>query len=213
MAHRCMRTQLSPALPPSWLFSHSLCQPAANLCGADATTRAPEGSRADTREAGNGPFWSTSIRGKRSREKVAVPLRAALIPITPNPPEGRAGLSRLRHWPAPATSQVGKCNFIKALGASLSASALQQSIQREVMKNFSLWPQAQTHNIPWPTSVNKSPALPTCPQPLAHRCPCPGPPCTRPPQPSWTGNSCFVFPNSYCMGTFICKPALGGPEL
>lgn len=127
---------------------------------------------------------------------MAVPLRATLIPATPNPPEGPAPRlplwGKLRHWPAPATSQVGKCNFIKALGASLSASALQQSIQREVMKNFSLWPEAQTHNIPWPTSVNKAPARPTCPQPLAHRCPRPGPPCASPPQPSQTGNSCFV---------------------
>lgn len=123
------------------------------------------------------------------------------------------GLSELCRWPVPATSQVGKRNFIKALGASLSASALQQSIQREVMKNFSLWPQAQTHNIPRPASVNKAPARPSCPQPLGHRCPRPGPPCTSAPQPSRTANSCFVFPNSYCMGTFICKPALGGPEL
>lgn len=116
MAHRCMRTQLSPTPSSSWVFSYNLfptcsfyCCSKSQLRGADTTARGPEGSRADTREPRNGYFRSRSIREKRivwRREKVAVPLRATLIPATPNPPKGPAPRSPLQAAPLASACNI-----------------------------------------------------------------------------------------------------------
>lgn len=132
-----------------------------------------------------------------------------------------ARLSKLCHWRAPATSQVEKCNFIKALLASLSAPALQQSTQRKLMKNFSLWPWRRIHNVPRPTSVcfpllikrvlsppvsQPLPALPTGTPALGH------PGCHPLILRKWETPALPPL-NSHFTGTSICKPAVGGPEL
>lgn len=87
---RCTRTQLSPTPSPSWGFSHNL-QQIPLLWGWHRSQRA-RGEQGWHEGARKWLFLEQKEQRKadcvRRREKVAMPPRAALIPATPNPPEG-----------------------------------------------------------------------------------------------------------------------------
>lgn len=114
-ARRCMRTQLSPALSPYRVFSHNLFNllptAAANPSSVGLTPQ-PEGPRGAGLPRGSRKwlFLEQKYQSKadcmKSREKVAVPPRATLIPATPNPPQGPVPRSPLQAAP-PASA----CNI------------------------------------------------------------------------------------------------------